>query len=73
MEAYVLNNLLCYYTENDVSEKSQENFMISFVNPRKDRSSCSQMFFKVNLLKIRKFHRKTPVLNKVAALFLRIY
>ena len=28
MKARALNNLLCYYTENDVSTKARENVMI---------------------------------------------
>ena len=32
-------------------QKSEEGVMINFVNPRKDRSSCLQMLFKVGLLK----------------------
>ena len=49
-------------------QNSEEDVMINFV-----RSSRSQMFFKINVLKkLRKFHRKKPVLqsllNKVAGL-----
>ena len=34
-EPCALNNLLCYYTKNDVPRKSEEDVMINFVNPRK--------------------------------------
>ena len=52
MEARALNNLLCYYTENDVSMKVRgRRYDLSFVNPRKGRSSRSQIFFKIGALK----------------------
>ena len=49
MEACTLNNLLCYYIENDVSAKVREGFMIKFCP--KHRSSRSQIFFKLGVLK----------------------
>ena len=43
-----LKAFIFYYTENDVFTKVRER---SFVNPRKSRSSRSQMFFKIDVLK----------------------
>ena len=45
MEAYALNNLWCYYTENHISTKIRGR------NHGKDRSSRSQMFFKIDVVK----------------------
>ena len=48
--------------------KSEEDFIIKFVNLRKDRSSRSQMFFKIGVLtnlKFRKFLR-TPFLQNTS-------
>ena len=62
-----LNNL-CYYTENTkMSPQSQmKTLRLSFVNPRKGTSSCSHMFFKIDVLKnFYKFHRKTPILESL--------
>ena len=47
----VFNNLLCYYTENDVYLKVRGNNYSSFVSPRTGRISCSQIFFKTGVLK----------------------
>ena len=41
MEACALNNLLCYYTESDVTTKVEEDLMIKFC-----KSKERQMFFK---------------------------
>ena len=35
MEACALNNLLCYYTENDIFTKVSKTLCLSFVNPKK--------------------------------------
>ena len=62
IEKCALNNLLCYYTKKwwllesqrrtfDVSTKSEEELWLSFVNPKKGRSSRSQTFFKLGVLK----------------------
>ena len=53
MEACALINLLCYYTESNVSKKVRKTLLWwSFVNPRKGRNSHSQMFFKTGVLRI---------------------
>ena len=42
--------------------KSKEDVMIKFVNPRKGRSSLSQMFFKIDFLKnFENFTGRKPV------------
>ena len=53
MEACALNNLLCYYTGNDVFTKvgGRRYDYVSFVN-RKGRNSRSQVFFKTDAFKI---------------------
>ena len=38
-------------------------------NKKKNRSSCSMMFSKIDFLKFRKFHKKAPVLE---SLFMKI-
>ena len=65
MEACAFNNLLSYYTEDDVSTKVQRKTLLrlSFVNARKSRSSHSQMFLKIGVLRFHKSHRKTPALE----------
>ena len=52
MEACALNNLLCYYTENDVFTKvgGRRYDYVSFVNP-KGRNSRSQVYFKTDAFK----------------------
>ena len=56
MEACALNNLWCYYTENDVATKVRGR---RYDYSRKDRSSRSQMFFKIGALKnLRNFTKK---------------
>ena len=44
MEACVLNNLYVIIQKTMSSQKLEEDVMISFVNPRKGRSSRSQIF-----------------------------
>ena len=62
IEKCALNNLLCYYTKKmmtprksktdvRVSTKSEEELWLSFVNSKKGRSSRSQIFFKIGVLK----------------------
>ena len=78
MEACALNNLLCYYTKSDVSLKVKGKMLwFSFLNPRKGRSTCLQMFFKIGVLKnFANFARKhlcwSFFLVKLQALFNKV-
>ena len=70
----IVNNLLCYYTEKDDSTKVRRRRYDCFVNPRKGRSSPSQMFFIIGVLtNFANLNKKAPVLeslfNKVAGSF----
>ena len=78
MAAFVRIKLLCFKknTLHSVKVMSSANAPLLFTIVFRDetnRSSSSQMFFKIDVQKFRKFHRKTPVLeeslfNKVAGL-----
>ena len=46
MEARACNNLLLFYRKRCLHESQRKTSRLSFVNPRKGRSSRSQIFFK---------------------------
>ena len=51
MEACALNSLDVIIQKTMSPRKSEEDVMLCFVNPRKDRSSGSQIFFKIDVPK----------------------
>ena len=51
MEARAYNNLLLLYRKQYLHESQRKTLRLSFVNPRKGRSSHTQIFFKLGALK----------------------